>query len=164
MSTVVVSNGGNAVTNIQSNQGNVITEVQSSHGNVLETSVVLDGAKTTDVETIQGNVVTDIQVEFNRSQVVYKEGDYNKLDNKPSINGHELVGNKTSGQLDLLGELHSYVTYLEFPVIPNSGWEKDIFLDTTNNKIYRWDTTDMKYFCIGSNYDDIEVINGGSAT
>ena len=33
-----------------------------------------------------------------------------------------------------------------------------------HNKIYRWDTTDMKYFCIGSNYDDIEVINGGSAT
>lgn len=142
MNTVVVSNQENTVTNIQSSKGNITTDVQSN----------------------QGNVVTDIQVEFNRSQVVYKDGDYNRLTNKPSINGHELIGDKNSSQLNLLGEFHSYVTYLEFPVVPNSGWEQDIFLDTTNNKIYRWDTTDMKYFCIGSNYDDIEVINGGSAT
>lgn len=142
MNTVVVSNQENTVTNIQSSKGNIATDVQSN----------------------QGNVVTDIQVEFNRSQVVYKDGDYNRLTNKPSINGHELIGDKNSSQLNLLGEFHSYVTYLEFPVIPNSGWENDIFLDTTNNKIYRWDTTDMKYFCIGSNYDDIEIINGGSAT
>ena len=141
MNTVVVSNQENTVTNIQSSKGNIATDVQSN----------------------QGNVVTDIQVEFNRSQVVYKDGDYNRLTNKPSINGHELIGDKNSSQLNLLGEFHSYVTYLEFPVVPNSGWENDIFLDTTNNKIYRWDTTDMKYFCIGSNYDDIEVINGGSA-
>lgn len=141
MNTVVVSNQENTVTNIQSSQGNIATDVQSN----------------------QGNVVTDIQVEFNRSQVVYKDGDYNRLTNKPSINGHELIGDKNSSQLNLLGEFHSYVTYLEFPVVPNSGWENDIFLDTTNNKIYRWDTTDMKYFCIGSNYDDIEIINGGSA-
>nr|DAH38697.1 MAG TPA: hypothetical protein [Caudoviricetes sp.] len=141
MNTVVVSNQENTVTNIQSSKGNIATDVQSN----------------------QGNVVTDIQVEFNRSQVVYKDGDYNRLTNKPSINGHELIGDKNSSQLNLLGEFHSYVTYLEFPVVPNSGWENDIFLDTTNNKIYRWDTTDMKYFCIGSNYDDIEIINGGSA-
>lgn len=141
MNTVVVFNQENTVTNIQSSKGNIATDVQSN----------------------QGNVVTDIQVEFNRSQVVYKDGDYNRLTNKPSINGHELIGDKNSSQLNLLGEFHSYVTYLEFPVVPNSGWENDIFLDTTNNKIYRWDTTDMKYFCIGSNYDDIEIINGGSA-
>lgn len=141
MNTVVVSNQENTVTNIQSSKGNIATDVQSN----------------------QGNVVTDIQVEFNRSQVVYKDGDYNRLTNKPSINGHELIGDKNSSQLNLLGEFHSYVTYLEFPVVPNSGWENDIFLDTTNNKIYRWDTTDMKYFCIGSNYDDIEIINGGSS-
>lgn len=141
MNAVVVSNQENTVTNIQSSKGNIATDVQSN----------------------QGNVVTDIQVEFNRSQVVYKDGDYNRLTNKPSINGHELIGDKNSSQLNLLGEFHSYVTYLEFPVVPNSGWENDIFLDTTNNKIYRWDTTDMKYFCIGSNYDDIEIINGGSA-
>lgn len=141
MNTVVVSNQENTVTNIQSSKGNIATDVQSN----------------------QGNVVTDIQVEFNRSQVVYKDGDYNRLTNKPSINGHELIGDKNSSQLNLLGEFHSYVTYLEFPVVPNSGWENDVFLDTTNNKIYRWDTTDMKYFCIGSNYDDIEIINGGSS-
>ena len=51
MNTVVVSNQENRVTNIQSSKGNIATDVQSN----------------------QGNVVTDIQVEFNRSQVVYKE-------------------------------------------------------------------------------------------
>ena len=38
-------------------------------------------------------------------QAIEDAGDYNNLDNKPSINGHELVGNKSSDDLGLQGKL-----------------------------------------------------------
>ena len=64
-------------------------------------------------------MVTDIRVEFNRSQVVYKDGDYNRLTNKPSMNGYELIGDKNSSQLNLLGEFHSYCIISIFLKIKN---------------------------------------------
>lgn len=111
----------------------------------------------------EGNCVTDVVVEFNRSRVIYKEGDYNNLENLPSINDTILMGNKSSSELKLLGELHKYDTYLEFPSIPDSNYVNDIFLDVSENMIYRWDSQNLKYYCIGSDYRNIEVINGGKA-
>lgn len=119
--------------------------------------------RTTSITTEKGNKVTDILVEFNRSQTIYKEGDYNKLTNLPSINNIILQGNKNSFELNLLGSLHNYETYLNFPTIPEANIQNDIFVDTTENAIYRWDNVEMKYFCIGSNYQNIEIINGGEA-
>lgn len=52
-------------------------------------------------------------------------------------------------------------TYLEFPNIGNS---EKLYVDTTNNKTYRWDSKNLKYFCIGSDYNEIEIIYGGSAS
>lgn len=43
----------------------------------------------------------DMEVESVRA-VIIEQSDYNQLDNKPSINGIELVGNKTSGELGVL--------------------------------------------------------------
>lgn len=119
--------------------------------------------RTTSITTEKGNKVTDILVEFNRSQTIYKEGDYNKLTNLPSINNIILQGNKNSFELNLLGSLHNYETYLNFPTIPEANIQNDIFVDTTENAIYRWDNVEMKYFCIGSNYQNIKIINGGEA-
>ena len=50
--------------------------------------------------------------------------------------------------------------YLQFPSI---GDKNILYLDIENNSCYRWDDSEMKYFCIGKNYDDIEVISGGSS-
>lgn len=55
-------------------------------------------------------------------------------------------------------EIVSAATYLEFPVV---GRADTIYVDTTHNKVYRWDDDSLKYFCVGSDYSEIGVIDGG---
>lgn len=52
-------------------------------------------------------------------------------------------------------------TIYNFPAI---GDENCIYIDTTENKTYRWSDSSMKFFCIGSDYNDIRTINGGSSS
>lgn len=54
-----------------------------------------------------------------------------------------------------------FPTSLQFPTI---GKEKTIYIDTNKNKTYRWDDENLKYYCIGSNYDDMDLITCGDAT
>lgn len=51
-------------------------------------------------------------------------------------------------------------TYLDFPSIGN---KKQIYIDTGNNATYRWDDIATEYFCIGRDYNEIQIINGGGA-
>lgn len=51
-------------------------------------------------------------------------------------------------------------TYLNFPAI---GDESVIYIDKTANKTYRWDDNSLKYYVIGSDYNDIELIDAGDA-
>ena len=50
----------------------------------------------TDIQTSDGEIETDIELSTNGTN------DYNDLVNKPSINGVELVGDKTTEELDIL--------------------------------------------------------------
>ena len=50
--------------------------------------------------------------------------------------------------------------YLLFPSI---GDTKSVYIDIDNNSVYRWDKNRMKYYCIGRNYKDIDVISGGTS-
>lgn len=50
----------------------------------------------TDIQTSDGEIDTDIELSINGTN------DYNDLVNKPSINGVELVGDKTTEELDIL--------------------------------------------------------------
>ncbi len=52
-------------------------------------------------------------------------------------------------------EIQPYPSYLNFP---NVGSDKVLYIDTTENKSYRWDSVNLKYFII--NEIDIEIING----
>ena len=51
-------------------------------------------------------------------------------------------------------------TYLNFP---STGDESVIYIDKTANKTYRWDDNSLKYYVIGSDYNDIELIDAGDA-
>lgn len=51
-------------------------------------------------------------------------------------------------------------SYLNFPSIGN---ENQIYIDTTDNATYRWDDASLKYYCIGRDYKQVEIINGGGA-
>lgn len=48
-------------------------------------------------------------------------------------------------------------SFLKFPTI---GSEKTIYIDTTANKVYRWEDVSLKYYTVGSDYEEIEIING----
>ncbi len=46
---------------------------------------------------------------------------------------------------------------------PNKGDEGVVYMDVAENESYRWDEKTKTYVCIGSDYHQIKIINGGSA-
>lgn len=46
---------------------------------------------------------------------------------------------------------------------PNRGNVHTLYIATEENACYRWDETNSKYFCIGRDYSEIEIIDGGNA-
>lgn len=52
-------------------------------------------------------------------------------------------------------------TIYDFPPI---GDKNCIYISKATNKTYRWSNEDTKYFCVGSDYDDINIINGGNSS
>lgn len=48
-------------------------------------------------------------------------------------------------------------SFLQFPTV---GKEGSIYIDTTDNKVYRFSESELKYYVIGSDCDDIKVVNG----
>lgn len=63
----------------------------------------------------------------------------------------------TSPPSDILYELKNTTD------LPSIGKALCLYVITSENKLYRWDDTDIKYYCVGSDYNDIKTINGGSA-
>lgn len=54
-----------------------------------------------------------------------------------------------------------YASSLQFPT---TGEEGKIYVDMAHNKLYRWDDTNIKYYCVGSDYENINIINCGDST
>lgn len=48
-------------------------------------------------------------------------------------------------------------SFLKFPVV---GKKDALYIDTTTNKSYRFDEERLKYYIIGTDYEDIKVIRG----
>lgn len=65
---------------------------------MIDIDIELDNESSidTDIQTSDGEIDTDIELSTNGTN------DYNDLVNKPSINGVELVGDKTPEELDIL--------------------------------------------------------------
>lgn len=49
-----------------------------------------------------------------------------------------------------------FESFLNFPT---TGSKNTFYIDTTNNKIYRWDDDNVKFYTVGSNYEDISLID-----
>ena len=47
-------------------------------------------------------------------------------------------------------------SYLDFPI---TGSQNKIYIDKTNNRTYRYDEDNLKYYIIGSDWDDIDLID-----
>ena len=65
---------------------------------MIDIDIELDNESSidTDIQTSDGEIDTDIELSTSGTN------DYNDLVNKPSINGIELVGDKTTEELDIL--------------------------------------------------------------
>lgn len=53
-----------------------------------------------------------------------------------------------------------YKTRLEFPSI---GSERLIYIDLSENSLWRFDAENLRYVCVGRDYSNLETINGGNA-
>lgn len=87
------------------------------------------------------------------------QNDYEKLSNLPSINGKTIVGELKLEDLGLSEIIFDYSNQL-----PSVGNKKCLYIATEENKIYIWNENSQKYHIIGSDYNEINVINGGGAT
>lgn len=49
---------------------------------------------------------------------------------------------------------------LDLPTVGNS---QNIYFVIDENAVYRWDEEKLLYFCVGRDYEEISLINGGTA-
>ena len=61
---------------------------------------------------------------------------------------------------DIFIQKNAYDGILNFPAVGKDG---NIYIDRLTNKTYRWDDKDIKYYCIGSDYSEIDLIDCGSS-
>lgn len=60
----------------------------------------------------------------------------------------------------VLDAISQYDSKYEFP---NVGDSHILYVDQSENKVYRWDNSALKYFCVGADYNDVDIIYGGDA-
>ena len=53
--------------------------------------------------------------------------------------------------------------YVSKYAFPNRGDKAVLYMDTTENRSYRCDEITGTYICIGADYNQIKIINGGNA-
>lgn len=73
---------------------------------------------------------------------------------------HGFVGTEEEWLESLKVSCQNYGSIYEFPNIGDPGV---LYIDTGTNKMYRWDNDNLKYFCVGADWQEIRVINGGNA-
>lgn len=55
------------------------------------------------------------------------------------------------------------MTVSSIAALPNLGDRNIAYIVENENKVYRWDSTNAKYYVVGSDYNEIKLIDGGSA-
>ena len=76
---------------------------------------------------------------------------------------HTHVASDISGLEDLL-KSSSVKPISGVSNFPSVGSSSVIYIDTSDNKTYRWSAEDSKYYCIGSDYSEIKLISCGDAS
>lgn len=76
------------------------------------------------------------------------------------LEGLNILVSEILKKMDNNGKVMTYQNHFIFPGI---GKENIIYIDQDNNSVYRWDDENVKYYRVGSNYEDIQFINGGDA-
>lgn len=108
---------------------------------------------------------------FFPGQVIGGSLDHSVLDNRDLSDQHPIES--ISGLRETLNNLSERLTGLEISTIvtvatrgelPNRGNVAIAYIVADENATYRWDEENSKYFCVGRDYNEIEVIIcGGNA-
>lgn len=52
----------------------------------------------------------------------------------------------------------SYSSFVDFPTVGDSH---KLYIDEDEDCVYRFDSKNLRYFCVGRDYTKIQIINGG---
>lgn len=80
-----------------------------------------------------------------------------------SDKSHTHVTSDITGLSDILDGLVEKNVYEGIKNFPSIGKPGNIYIDSLANKTYRWDDENLKYYCIGSDYSEIDLITGGAS-
>lgn len=67
---------------------------------------------------------------------------------------------KLNAKIEEKGDVKIYNSISELPAI---GKDNTIYICKSENKTFRWDNENIKFYCIGSNYENIKFINCGNS-
>lgn len=114
------------------------------------------------VNYLKGSISSEANLSATINGVIrtFIENNYESLQNLPSINGTVIKGNLELEDLGISQVIFKDSMY-QFPNVGNS---KYIYISTNENKVFRWDNETLKYYVIGSDYNDIKIIDGGNAS
>lgn len=56
-------------------------------------------------------------------------------------------------------KIKPYQNHLYFPI---TGTTDTLYIAQEENKVFRWDDDDLKYYCVGSDWEDIACIDGNN--
>nr|DAU94701.1 MAG TPA: hypothetical protein [Bacteriophage sp.] len=59
-----------------------------------------------------------------------------------------------------VNSVQQYDSLLNFPTV---GTGDVIYLDKDDNAMYRFDEEKLRYYCVGRDWKEIKVLNGGNA-
>ena len=90
-----------------------------------------------------------------------------KLSGKSNLSGSLTPKQTMEGQLrdgvyiEIADSVQTYDSPFNFP---NIGKINTIYISESENMVYRWDENDLRYYCVGGDYNDIKIIDGGVAS
>lgn len=76
---------------------------------------------------------------------------------------NELIGILSVATVAIDGSAGAVVKVETRFELPNKGKSNSVYLVANENAVYRWDEDNLKYFCVGRDYQEIECICGGDA-
>lgn len=77
-----------------------------------------------------------------------------------NITAEEKIGGSLSTGILAIKAVYQYKSKFEFPTL---GEVSALYVAQDENASYRWNESDLHYYCVGRDYQEIEVINGGSS-
>ena len=106
----------------------------------------------------------DLSTQSNLARATVKNKVQESSSVRGSTNGSQIVDglvNSNPANTYSTSPVVTKETRFDFPTI---GSSEAIYVATSENKTYRFDEANLKYYVIGSDYDDIKIINGGTAS